>query len=173
MSTFRKKEGKTFEKTAALLCWDIDRQIEELNNIYRGKVEFYRYNYFEYSERPARPAICLKWSADDIEDLELPECGYICLTDLFHPDYEGNIKTIRLPYCLKSADIDEMGNGLSRRMMEGMSERHASTDIKLHKVVIRPGTELKSTEGCTIVREFEDGSVKEDKLVITQRLDWC
>ncbi len=168
MSTFMKEEGKMFSKTAASLGWDVDRQIKELNNIYSGKVEFSRYNYSEYLERHSRPAICINWSADDIVDLELPECKFIRMIALFDPNYVGNIKTIRLPYCLKSVNVDEMCSGLSMRMLQGLSEHFVSKDIKLHKVVIRSGTKLKSVEGCTIVREFEDGSIKKEKLVITQ-----
>ena len=168
MTTFRKEEGKRFAKTAASQGWDIYRQIKELNKIYRGKVKFCEYKYFNYSWDLDWPAICIEWSADDIKDLELPECEFINMNVLFEPNYVGRIKTIRLPYCLKSVDINETGNGLSMRMLQGLSSHFVHADIKLHKVVIRPGTELKSMEGCTIVREFEDGSVKKDKLVISQ-----
>ncbi len=172
MGVFRKDEGKTFSEKAVSQGWDIDRQIEELNKIYMGKVEFCRFSFLDVDyRRKEEKAICIKSSADDIDDLELPECEYIRPESLFDDGYEGKIKTIRLPECLERADIDNLGQGLSHKMAAEMDENPYINKNRLLKVVIRSDTECVYTEGCTIIREQEDGSVENIRLVVVFRAE--
>ena len=152
MRTYSNAGGKTFAPKVAMMGLDIKKQVETLNYLYRGNVEFGRGCYRTIDDDPGvKEAICIRWVAEDIDDLELPECRYIAAQKLFSDDYEGNVRTLRLPKCLKKVRLSEIDE------KAGVVEN----------LVIQPNTEYINDEGIlTIVKENEDGSQSEMKLCL-------
>ena len=162
MGTFMLKAGETFGIKAGMLGLDIDRQLEILNDLYHGKVEFDKDGFLEnkidvkryYRRGIKRDVICIKWVADDIDDLKLPECEYIAAQVLFKESYKGKLRTLRLPRCLKKVDF-------------------YTIDLKvkyIENLVIPPETEYVDDNVCKIEKENADGSVSEMKMRL--ECDW-
>ncbi len=148
MGTFMLKAGETFGIKAGMLGLDIDRQLEILNDFYQGKVEFDKDSFWDKEMGAKRDIICIKWVAEDIDDLKLPECEYIAAQVLFARDYKGDLRTLRLPRCLKRVNLYYL-------------------DLKvkyIEKLVIPPGTEYVDENVCTIEKENADGSVSGMKM---------
>ena len=157
MGTFILKQGENFGIKADMLGLDIDHQLEILNDLYRGKVEFDKDSFLDKEMKVKRDIICIKWVTEDIDDLKLPECEYIAVQFLFKESYKGKLRTLRLPRCLKKVDF-------------------YTIDLKvkyLENLVIPPGTEYVDENVCTIEKENADGSVSEMKMRLECEFELC
>ena len=112
MGALHKNSGDTFGIKATMLGSSIEQQLMALNNLYRGKVEFCIETFYDYempSETPDSErninTICIKWSSEDTNGLDLPECEHINYKKLFSDKYVGNITLIRLPKCIDSINL--------------------------------------------------------------------
>ncbi len=105
MSVIRKKGGENFGLKAAMLGISMEQQLRALNNMYRGSVEFCIGEYFDNFDNAnvLEKVICIKWTADNVGLLELPECEHFSIDLLFSPDYEGNLRILIMPKCTKNA----------------------------------------------------------------------
>lgn len=161
MGTFMLKAGETFGIKAGMLGLDFDRQLEALNKLYLGKVQFceeeYRFVCVKDGEiyKTMKKAICIEWVADDIDDLKLPECEFIAAQHLFGFMYDGELKTLRLPRCLKKVNLNDID--VNVRYLENL--------------VIPPETGLVEEGVCTIEKECKDGSTSEMKMRLERHLD--
>ena len=169
MSIYRNKEGEGFAALAASQGWGRNRQIRELNRIYNGKVAFGKwYGDYNYS---GEYAICVEWTSDDIEDLELPECKFIKAECLFDDGYAGKVNTVRLPKCLAIAHLDRIGKGLSYEMVDGTDSASTYYNKRSLKVVIPSDTRCIAKKRFTIVKKMEDGSEQKETVIISTRMD--
>ncbi len=112
MGVLHKNSGDTFDKKATMLGSSLEQQLDALNNLYRGKVEFCIESFYDYEmpfETPDndrnKTVICIKHTNDDVHGLDLPECNYINYKRLFSEDYTGNVTLIRLPKCIDSINL--------------------------------------------------------------------
>ncbi len=78
--------------------------------------------------------ICIKWTADDVTALDLPECSYITPEYLFDGDYKGNLRVLRLPECIKKVDlsrVDRKAKLLSRLILRAGTKQIAGVPCKV------------------------------------------
>ena len=101
------KQTESFGKKAQLLQLDVHKQIEMLNELYKGKV------VFEYIESyDGNKGIAIKDIAKGIISIELPEINEYNIKDLIKLDIlfsykhrKTDLVSIKMPKCLKQLTI--------------------------------------------------------------------
>ena len=139
MSVIMKKGGERFGEKAAILGVDAEVQVSVLNKMYRGIAEFCMGENGSYCD--LKSTIIIKWTADDVGVLDLPECRCFTTNYLFSDDYKGNLRILRLPKCIKEVNLSCM-------------DRRAK---RLSRLILRPGTKLITKVPIKITMEKDDG----------------
>lgn len=100
------KQTESFGKKAQLLQLDVHKQVEMLNELYKGKV------VFEYVESAGSKGITIKDIAKGIICIELPEINEYNIKDLINFDLifsnvhkRTDLVSIKMPKCLKKLEI--------------------------------------------------------------------
>ena len=139
MSVIMKKGGEGFGLKAAVIGATAENQALALNSMYRGIAEFCVAEYGNYCD--PRSTIIIRWTADDVGVLDLPECRCFTTNCLFSDDYKGNLRIIRLPKCIKEVDLSHMDPRAKR----------------LSRLILRPGTRLITRGPNKIMLEKDEG----------------
>lgn len=100
------KQTESFGKKAQLLQLDVHKQVEMLNELYKGKV------VFEYTESEDSKGITIKDIEKNVISIELPEIDGYNIKDLInfdlifsHAHKRTDLVSIKMPKCLKKLEI--------------------------------------------------------------------